>query len=71
MAMDRTSNRFYLHRKEIQEISKRENVDVTIAARMLASDKNWTGCIAELNAWDQECIKYARDKKLTLADLFE
>ena len=69
--MDRATNRFYLNRKEIAKISERENVDVTIAARMLASEKHWTGCVAELNAWDQECIKYARDKKLTLADLFK
>ena len=71
MAMNRETNRFYLHRKEIQKISNDEQVDVTIAARMLASQKKWTGYIGELNDWDQECIKYVRDKKLTLADLFK
>ena len=70
MAMDRTTNRFYLHRKEIQKISNDEQVDVTIAARMLASKYGWKDHIAELNAWDQECIKYVRDKKKSLADLF-
>ena len=67
--MDRATNRFYLNRKEIEKISKRDNTDITTATRTLASEKHWTGYAEELASWDQECIKYARDKKLTLADL--
>lgn len=65
------NNRFYQNRKAIQQISKTRDVDVSVAARMLAHEKGWTDHHAELNAWDQECIKYARHKTKTLADLFE
>ena len=68
--MDRKTNRFYLHRKEIQAISKRENADVSVASSMLAYEKNWTGYNKEMNEWMQECAKFQLDKTKTLADLF-
>lgn len=65
------NNRFYQHKARIQEISKEKHVDVSVASRMLVHEMGWTDHHAELNAWDKLCIKYARHKTKTLADLFE
>lgn len=65
------NNRFYQHRMEIKAISEEHNVDVSVASRMLAKEKGWTGCNAELNAWDEHCRYYVKHPTKTLADLFK
>lgn len=36
------NNRYAQHRKEIREISERENVDIGVACAILRHDKGWT-----------------------------
>lgn len=63
-------NVFYRNRKAIQAICRKHNVDVSVGSRMFAKEAKLTDYHADLNAWDQECIKYMRSKDKTLADLF-
>ena len=69
MALNKTTNRFYLNRKEIAKIGRERNVDVSVASSMIASEKGWTGYTAEMNDWMDEVRKYAMHKTLTIADL--
>lgn len=66
-----TKNRFYIYKQEIKKISEERNVEVSVAARMLAHEKGWENYHAELNDWDQRCIRYMKHETKTLADLFE
>ena len=67
------NNRFYQNRARIQAISKERNLTVSEASRALAVEKGWEqkDYIDEINAWDQECIKFMRHPTKTLADLFK
>lgn len=69
MALDKSTNRFYLNRREIGRIGRENNVDVSVASSMLASEKKWTGYVNEMNDWMEEVRKYAMHKTLTIADL--
>lgn len=65
------NNRFYQHRAEIKAISEKMGLDVSSASRALAHEKDWVDYQNELNAWDEECIKYVKHSTKTLADLFK
>lgn len=69
--MNRATNRFYLHRKEIDRISRERHVDVGVASSMIAAEKKWTGYTREMNEWMNECRKFTLAKDKTLADLFK
>lgn len=64
-------NRFYQNRMAIKAISDKKGVTVDIASRMLAYENGWSNYSGEINEWDALCVKYMRDKKKGLADLFK
>lgn len=46
------ANRFHVHRAQIAKISRRNGVDVAVAARMLAMAMAWTGYTDELREFE-------------------
>lgn len=64
-------NVFYQNRKAIEKICNESHCDVSTATRMWAHRNGQDNNRHAMNEWDQECIKYMRDPKLTLADLFK
>lgn len=64
-------NVFYQNRKAIEKICNEAHCEVGTATRMWAKDNGHANDREAMNEWDQACIKYMRDSKLTLADLFK
>lgn len=66
-----SDNVFYQNRKAIEKISNESHCEVGTATRMWAKRHGHENNRQALDEWDQACIKYMRDPKLTLADLFK
>ena len=52
------NNRYAQHRKEIKEISERENVDIGVACAMLRDRMGWT--FEETDCIDKEITEFCR-----------
>lgn len=66
-----TENRFYVNRKQIQQICKERNVDVDVGSTMYAKEHGWKNYETEMNEWKALQRKYIQSKDKTLADLFK
>jgi len=68
--MEKKTNRFYEHRKEIKAICDLKGCDVSTASHKLAHKNGWTGYEREMDEWNDIQRSYMQHPTKTLADLF-